>query len=323
MKSFFFILLVSSQALSVAQSSFSAKEAVQAPAIDGIGNESCWAQASWRPISNLWLGTAPSASDFQGRFKLSWKGTKIYILAEITDDVLYDGHKDPLVQHYDDDCLEIFIDENHSKGNHECTYNAFAYHVAINGDVVDMDTDCKPNLYNNDIQSKIVSTGTFHTWELAMEIYDNTYVLGGTNKAVPLTVNKVCGFSIAYCDDDGSNTRESFIGSEIMPAGHTNDNYKTADYFGILTLAGPPTGLQTESLAPGFNIYTDEAQQIHFKLTEVIKPYKLSIFNSMGLMVFSGKIDGYEYISKSLLPGLYLVILETENRIEHIKILVY
>ena len=34
----------------------------------------------------------------------------LYLLVEITDDVLFDQHANPLHLYWDDDCIEIFID---------------------------------------------------------------------------------------------------------------------------------------------------------------------------------------------------------------------
>jgi len=224
---------------SFAQSTYNANQSIIPPTVDGNGTDACWQQATWKSIDQLWLGTAPSTADFQGKYKVTWSGTTLFILAEIVDDVLYDGHTGALDQWYNDDCLEIFIDEDHSKGDHQCNYNAFAYHVAINGDVVDLGTDCNPHLYNSTISSARTNVGTTYTWEVAMTIYPSTYTDAGPNTGVSLFDGKVSGLSLAYCDDDGSNTRESFIGSEIMPSGHNDDNYKTADYFGTLNLKGP------------------------------------------------------------------------------------
>ena len=63
------------------------------------------------------------------------------LLAEIKDDKLIDLNKDPLKAWWDDDCLEIFIDADNSGGGHQFTHNAFAYHVALDGNVVEEMTD--------------------------------------------------------------------------------------------------------------------------------------------------------------------------------------
>lgn len=69
--------------------------------------------------------------DFSGSFKLAWDSLYLYLMAEIIDDSLSDDHFDPFDNCYNDDCLELFIGENRSKGNHLNNNNAFAYHVYI------------------------------------------------------------------------------------------------------------------------------------------------------------------------------------------------
>ena len=109
-----------------------------APTIDGSGSDRAWARAQWRPIDNIWLGGPLDAADFSGRYKLAWNQQKLYVLVEFTDDVLVDFHRDPLKQYWDDDCLEIFIDEDHSGGNHQYNHNAFAYHLSLDNQAIDI-----------------------------------------------------------------------------------------------------------------------------------------------------------------------------------------
>jgi hypothetical protein len=289
-----------------AQSQYTANQSVTAPLVDGKGTDACWQQASWKSIDQLWLGTAPSSSDFQGKYKVTWNGNKIYILAEIVDDVLYDGHTDPLDQWYNDDCIEIFLDEDHSKGDHQCNYNAFAYHVAINGDVVDLGKDCNPRLYNSAVTSARTNVGSTYTWELAITVYSSTYTDLGPNTPVSLFDGKISGLSLAYCDDDGSNTRESFIGSEVMPVGHNDDNYKTADYFGILNLMGPvTTGFSDEEVLQDEPIW------------------ERYIYNSLGqLLTQEVQPYGNDLPVSSFPIGIYIVKTLTESGFKTKKVLV-
>ncbi|MCU0430531.1 MAG: CBM9 family sugar-binding protein [Cytophagaceae bacterium] len=298
-----FIFFASQPALS--QSNYDVYQADAAPTIDGEALEPIWSYAAWKTMDQVWLGATPTASDFQGRFKLCWYGNKIYILAELTDNALYDGHTNPLDQWYNDDCVEIFIDEDNSNGNHQCNYQAFAYHVAINGDVVDLGTDCQPHLYNSHVQSDIKSAGNLHTWELAMTIYGNGYTNAGPNTPVSLFNGKTCGFSLAYCDDDGSNVRESFIGSEVMPAGHNDDNYKTSDYFGNIHLKGVPATLSLESF-----LEIDKSQLVVKNSGEKIIQY--TVYSSTGVPVFHQ--DGDQYPASLKAPtGMYVIVAETNE----------
>jgi len=296
---------------STAQSTYNAYEATADPTIDGFATEQCWADADWKTINQVWLGVTPSASDFQGKYKLCWRGTKLFILAEIVDDVLYDGHVDPLDQWYNDDCVEIFIDENFSHGNHQCTYNAFAYHVAINGDVVDLGNDCLPHLYNSHVNSAHTASGNTYTWEMALTVYDGSYSETGVNTPVTLSIGKTSGLSLAYCDDDGSNNRESFMGSEIMPAGHTNDNYITADYFGQLNLIGPKTA--TGILEKDLTLYSIEGQ-IFLKNYSSDRIQRISVLDNSG-RVLQTIIPNTEEINigGTYTQGIYFLHINTDH----------
>ncbi|HTF82377.1 MAG TPA: sugar-binding protein, partial [Cytophagales bacterium] len=91
------ILWVSAVTLCHAQSGdYQAPKASVAPTIDGVGNDACWALANWYTIDQVWLGAAPTAADFTGKFKVTWDANKIYVLSEITDNVLNDRYTNPL-----------------------------------------------------------------------------------------------------------------------------------------------------------------------------------------------------------------------------------
>jgi len=228
----------------------SALEAIKSPErmhIDGLARESSWQLAKWQPIDKLILGSQPSADDFSGQFKIMWDEEKLYLLVEITDDILFDQHADPRHLYWDDDCLEIFLDEDDSGGNHQFNFNAFAYHIALDNQTVDIgekhaDGSANFVLLNDHINSswrRSEKSPNNIIWELAVKVYDDSFTL---NKLalppVKLVEGKVLGFMLAYCDNDGSKTREHFIGSIDIKAvnGDKNLGYITADVFSQLTL---------------------------------------------------------------------------------------
>lgn len=226
------------------QANFVANEAKQAVVIDGKVDTQ-WQTQKWYPLDKLILGQTPTAEDFNGRFKLLWDAEHLYIMAEIEDDILFDQHANPLHFYWDDDCLEIFLDENFSGGDHQFSYNAFAYHVALDNQAVDIGEKTQKDqtpfvLLNDHVKSqwRRHAEGNKLIWEVAVKIYDDSFSLDGNSKPVTLSAGKVLGFMLAYCDNDGSETRESFIGStEITPVnGDKNLGYKTASVFEKLTL---------------------------------------------------------------------------------------
>lgn len=205
--------------------------------VDGRMTEPVWQRAEWQDINHRWLGPGFSADDFSGRYKVAWDRDRIYIAAEIVDDILIDTHRDPLVQYWDDDCLEIFLDEDFSGGDHQFNHNAFAYHLSLDNQAIDIGTDERPRNYSNHVQSQWRQQGDKLVWEVAIEIYADDYVDDAEDN-VPLTLSagKLLGLMVAYCDNDGSELRENFIGSESVPEGPKDRGWIDAGLFGSLLL---------------------------------------------------------------------------------------
>ncbi len=211
--------------------------AVVAPTVDGVADEAVWERARWQEIKYRWLGPEYSEEDFQGRFKVAWTADKLYILGEFVDDILIDTHRDPLVQYWDDDCLEIFIDEDYSGGEHQYNHNAFAYHLSLDNQAIDMGTDERPHNYTHHVQSRWQQQGDRIVWEVAIDIYNDSYVDDSDdNRPITLSAGKLMGLMLAYCDNDGSELRENFIGSESVPSGPKDRGWIDAGLFGALLL---------------------------------------------------------------------------------------
>lgn len=219
------------------RSLYVAPRAADAPIVDGVAADAAWEQASWRSIEHRWLGPEYSAADFSGRFKVVWTEDRVYLLAEIVDDILFDSHRDPLVQYWDDDCLEIFIDEDYSGGDHQYNHNAFAYHMSLDNQAIDIGTDRNARNYSHHVSSNWRQHGSTVVWEVGIDIYDDSYVDGATdNEPLSLMPGKVLGLMIAYCDNDGSELRENFIGSESVPTGPKDRGWIDAGLFGEVVL---------------------------------------------------------------------------------------
>ena len=216
---------------------YHAPKAELPPTIDGVANETIWQNARWQAIDQRWLGPEYTAEDFHGRYKVVWTESNIYILGEFTDDILFDSHRDPLQQYCDDDCLEIFIDEDFSGGDHQYNHNAFAYHMSLDNQAIDIGTDEQPHIYSHHVDSRWSQEGNKVIWELAFRIYTDDYTDGASdNVPISLTAGKVIGLMVAYCDNDGSELRENFIGSESVPSGPKDRGWIDAGLFGTLVL---------------------------------------------------------------------------------------
>lgn len=214
--------------------------------IDGKAGDAAWQKAEWAAMPYLMAGTMPTADDFSGRYKLLWDKKQLYILAEITDDILFDQHADPKKLYWDDDALEIFVDENMSGGIHQFNHSAFAYHVALDGQAPDIggpnlaDGSLNIVLLNDHLESswkRDPKTGKL-IWEIALRLYPDSFTVSGPGEPLELFAGKKIGFMLAYCDNDGSKTREHFLGShDITPVnGDKNRGYIDASVFGQFVL---------------------------------------------------------------------------------------
>lgn len=234
-------------AMSIASSAVNAQNTIkvdyidQAPTIDGVIDKQ-WNATSWMPMDFLILGEKPSAEDFTGAFKLRWDEDYLYLLAKIQDDVLADAYPDPKIHYWDDDSLEIFLDPDGSGGDHLNSYNAFAYHLALDGNAVDIGTkEEHVVLLNSHVDSRWTRAKEAPyevIWEVRIKFYSDDWRQKGEKSRMKLSEGHVFGFMLAYCDADGKGVREHFVGSQVFAPinGDIDLGYKTADVFSKMKL---------------------------------------------------------------------------------------
>lgn len=292
--------------------------------VDGVDTEDCWDEAEWNPIEQVWLpyGEEMADGDFEGRFKVAWDADYLYLLVEVVDNMLSDDHSDPLDSWWDDDCLEIFIDEDRSKGWHETNNNAFAYHVSQFYDAIDMSPTGSGINYKDHIDVVMNDMGSnTYLWELAIRIYADDYNHSSPEDSrVTLTPNKVMGFTLAYCDNDETDGRENFIGSVSVSYDDRNVSYQTADVFGTMKLVDPdydPVGMETVRQAD-FKVYPSPAQDfIHIHhASQTQNPIDISLFMINGQQLKKASFTGQNFnlnIS-DLEAGIYMLhIISSEH----------
>jgi len=208
----------------------------KAPTVDGKAIENFWNLIEWQALDQNWLGGPLDHEDFSGKFKIAWNEEALYLLIEIVDDSLVDKNKDPLKLWWNDDCLEVLVDEDNSGGLHQYNNNAFAYKVALDGNVVDVGPNKKPRLLNDHIKSANITEDNISIWELAIYVYPEDFENGTVVNPVQLYNDKKIGFALAYCDNDSSTERENLIGSVFIPGEDKNQGWINADIFGTLVL---------------------------------------------------------------------------------------
>lgn len=311
-----------------------AYRASESPTIDGIGTEVCWQAASWVVLDQVWVGRAPTAENCSARYKACWKGSKIYILMEVVDNILVNWNPtEPLNNYSSNDCPELFIDEDNSGGDHEKNYNAFAYHISTLYDVVDMDVDGSPKLYNNHIEVKRKNSGNTYTWEMALTVYTDKFVYGATANPISLLeVGKVLGFTAAYNDSDTKiNAREAMLASvEIQPwmcsnlgyaSSGVNCSWQTASVFGKMTLKDAPLNTQEAWQGNGLTVVrADSGVHIYGNDSKVAMMGKLYDLKGRLLkqVVVSSEYVPFEGLVKG---SVYVLVLEHAGKESRHKII--
>ena len=286
------------------------------PIIDGKANDVCWSNPVWHSIDQVWIpfGATMKEGDFSGKFTVTWDSLYLYVLTQITDDSLSDDHFNPLDLWWDDDCVEIFIDENRSGGIHQFNNNAFAYHVSLFYDAVDLDANGQGINYKDHVQTVMLKLGPhLYQWEFAIKIYDETFTVNNPEASrVKLYNQKLMGFSIAYCDNDETTSRENFIGSIKMTPETANDNFITADYFGTLLLVDPEINMNLKLKAKKEPIWV-HANPATKKITVVINQSgfdELQILNIIGQVVKSQSLNAQRRVMvdvSDLNAGIYFL----------------
>ena len=131
----------------------------------------------------------------------------------------------------------MFIDEDRSGGDHQYNHNAFAYHFGLDNRAIDIGTDRLPRDYTDHTESRWLRGRDATTWEVSIRVYPDSYRDDSNeNTPVKLTAGKQLGFMLAYCDNDGSEIRENFIGS-VAIEGQRDRGWIDAGVFGVMELA--------------------------------------------------------------------------------------
>lgn len=303
-----FIFVIASTTNSFGQNALSIRTN-QVITINGNDSESDWAQATWYPIDQLVFASNIDPNDFSGRFKSLWDEDFIYLLVEVTDDSLSDDYSNPLENYWQDDCVELFIDENNIGEDHQYNYNGFAYHVSLSGDVVDVGPSQAPLLLNDHIESMIQTTNHTHYWELKIKIFDDSFSETGPNTPVTLFENKVLGFSVGYCDNDETTTRENFI---VSNPGQGDNGWKNTSSFGSLTLSPAPLTNTKDSENPMFDIYPTTVNDYFF--INLTKTSEITVRDISGKLVYKSELEeGTHRITMKEKAGTYLVTVSNKE----------
>lgn len=311
------------------------------PVIDGVANDSCWARVPWANIAYPWDGGGPvDSADFFGRVKWVWTPQRLYMLAVITDDVLRDDRDNPTDNYWEDDCLQLYIDENHEVSSHLCgssAYQAFAYHIAayprkISGEkalfsdttairnIVDLGTSCNTEhaiLFNDHAQVRVWKSGNKYTWEIGLLVFDDGYSEGGENTPVELTNGKAMGIAVAYADNDEGQL-DRLIGTEDNHDEYSSDNpagSSTAIFGRIELVEDLPVGLpekERSSAGASFVFPVPAKQFIYLDPDFLTGDTRIRLLDGNGVVVIETNqtgLTGNTLSVNGLSAGVYYVQL--------------
>jgi len=294
--------------------------------LDGSDVDACWTIADWHAMDQVWIpfNEVMDNGDFEGKYKVAWDKDYLYVFVEVEDNILSDDHSNPTDNYWNDDCVEIFIDEDRSGGDHLSNNNAFAYHCSVFYDVIDgagtngTTINCKKNI------TMVMDTigNNIYRWEFAVKMYNKSFNYNNPEiSRVFLTPKKLMGFSIAYCDNDETNGRENFIGSVEMPEANANDSYKNSSFFGTMLLVDPDHEWVSNTVLPvngkKVSIFPNPATNkiTISRIPEQCNHVKLEIFNVAGTLVRSMKVTGVQTTIEisDLKKGIYFLNVSSDS----------
>lgn len=203
--------------------------------IDGCNTDLIWKSLNWYDMNYIWMGEAVDSTDYYGRFKLAWDSQNLYILVEVMDNYLNPTLAYGMENYWKGDYIEVFIDEDKSGGKHHYNHQAFAYHVSTEGHAIDLNLSKEATFFDDHINVRRTQEGKRHIWEMAIKLFNDKFDEDSTyNKPITIVNNKRIGFSIAYGDNDGNESRENFMGSKSTHGINNDEGYINADVFGSI-----------------------------------------------------------------------------------------
>lgn len=228
------------------------------PTVDGFAADQAWQAAEWRDIGYTIIDTAgagePAPEDISGRYKVVWTNSALYLLAEVNDDQLVDAYANPFDNWWNEDTLEIFIDEDNSGGYHGwepvagspmLEHNAYAYHIGLDNQALDVGpnfdaTVSGPQFYPDHVYAQWKRDPETHKviWEVKINVYNDQYLppapgsssITSEANLVKLKEGNTLGFMVSLIDADGvdldgveGQDREYFLGDVDVPAWQPSD----------------------------------------------------------------------------------------------------
>lgn len=197
-----------------------AKNGLGYAAIDGELNESMWISedaAVAKPVNGTPNNTAS--------FRAFWDATNLYVGIQVEDADLRNDSSET----HNDDSVEIYIDSDHNKG---AAYDANDRQFVLGyGD---------SELFEKTGQT----AGVQYAMKPTSNGYTAEFAIPWSSLGAEAEAGRVIGLDIGVNDDDEGGERES----QLMWSG-TNENWRTTERFGDLTLSAETVGKAEQPVA--------------------------------------------------------------------------
>jgi len=282
-----------------------------------------WAEYPATEMTNMVIdlddlgATYDGPSDISGTFKTAWNEYSLYILAEITDDILINNSTNT----YTDDAVEVFLDMTNKKNDVSTGYGTDDYQILFGY-----------NETNAEVFIGGGATGHVYGWEQGlaaggywMEIEFDIEELFSPTGLTP-EIGRVIGMDIQVDEDDGNfdndgdGTHREHI---LLWNAEANENWHDPSGFGTAVLAGDVTGIEKiEKYATKFTAYPNPANgQITLLNTENIHLVEIYSLTGQKLITIKGEFAQETVLNVSeLSAGAYILkLIEKDGNTSAVK----
>ncbi len=165
------------------------------PSIDAAV-DSMWSNVPENLITKIPQGTIDDKNDLSASWQAMWDSNNLYFLIEVTDQTLIDDSTDI----WQDDCVEIYIDADNSKGTSYDGINDFEYLFGWGSEDLGVGVNSAAN-----------TTGITYAFADTIEGYRFEVLIPWSTLGVSVNSGDLFGLDIHVCDDDDGGQREGKI----------------------------------------------------------------------------------------------------------------
>jgi hypothetical protein len=165
-----------------------------------------------------------------------------------------------------------------------------------------------------------------YLWEFAIKLYDASY--NNSNPEASRVFpehNKIMGFSLAYCDNDETTSRENFFGTMTLTSSTANNSYIDATIFGVMKLIDPEAvSVKNTKGHDPFSFYPNPANEYILLDKNGLLETMISLYSMDGKKIMSSMVNSkISHLDISQLePGSYFLRSENQKGVFSKKLII-